>query len=232
MPVCSTLQAARCDKIDCDKSGCDIKFGKQLRRPAFPVPGWPLRRSPSLNPLTQANPAKEVQSCLERQQSHSRQHHSRSGLPRSHRPWPTTLPALRTPLLRDVRARSSNLRRCRATRARNTRHATQSVSRLIAVSRGTKAPASVGAPFLLHDGTKRFRNLGDVGGDAPRIIGEDSYALCPFLTASLRVLRDVESAQAALATIEDFWSGSGIARYQGRVRRMVTIRPRIFFRGD
>src|SRR5262249_16021069 len=28
-------------------------------------------------------------------------------------------------------------------------------SRLITVSRGTKAPASVGAPFLLHDGAKR-----------------------------------------------------------------------------
>src|SRR5262245_6028755 len=90
-------------------------------------------------------------------------------------------------------------------------------SRLIPVSRGTKAPASVGAPFLLHDGTKRFRNLGDVGGDARRIIGEDSYALCPFVTVSLRVLCDVESAQADLATIEDFWSASGIARYQGRV---------------
>jgi hypothetical protein len=82
---------------------------------------------PSLKSLTQAMPTKEV--CHVKQDSNRTCRGVIRGwcLPRSPRPWPTTLPALRTLRLRDVLARSSKIRRGPAIGARNTRHATRPV---------------------------------------------------------------------------------------------------------
>ena len=97
-----------------------------INAPRVRAAGWPLRHSlPSTPDASQSD--KGGLSCLARQQSHLPQRHLWSVLPRSPRPWPTTLPALRTLRLRDVLARSSKMRRGPAIGARNTRHATRSV---------------------------------------------------------------------------------------------------------
>src|SRR5262245_44732181 len=99
-------------------------------------------------------------------------------------------------------------------------------SRLIPVSRGTKAPASVGAPFLLHYGTKRFRNLGDVGGDARRrTVMRCALSLLPVFVFCA-MWNPPKQPWLRLKAPGALQASRGIRE---ELRRMVTIRPRIFF---
>ena len=75
--------------------------------------------------------------------------HLRSVLPRSHPPWPTTLPALRTPLQRDVRAKSN---RGVAVRARNTRQSPRPV--IITASSAISAVELRSAPSRADSGQR------------------------------------------------------------------------------